>query len=137
MPMLKQNLIAFAGFLVVMFGAAVLTWAVAQTPVVPPIGTDGSFGLTPSELVGWICANQSSATWFVGLFYALAAHLGFSSLSGILKKFGISDGFMVWIVRLLAIDLKPPPATIVAQAAAIQSGPAPVAAAEIPASKGS
>ena len=81
----------------------------------------------PSGLVfGWICANPTLVEGVLGF---LIAHSGLSVISAFLKKFGITEdtpivGPYVKIIRLLAVDVKPPPATIVAQAAAIQADPA-------------
>lgn len=75
--------------------------------------------------VGWVCSNQSLVAW---LITALCAHTAFSGLSAVLKKAGITDATQsrylnlgIKIIRLLAVDLKPPPAAIVAQAEQLQA----------------
>ena len=90
------------------------------------VAQDASSGATdfnPAvQIVGWVCSNQNWVIYVLGL---LAAHFGLSGASAILKKFGITEdspalGLVVKVIRALAMDVKPPPATIVAQAAAIQ-----------------
>lgn len=66
------------------------------------------------QFVGWVCSNQGTVNWLLGI---LLAHLGLSITSATLKKFGItSNSLVVQIIRLAAIDLKPPPQAIVAEA---------------------
>lgn len=75
------------------------------------------------QFVGWVCGNQAWVSYVLGL---LAAHTGLSVLSASLKKMGITAdspiiGALIPVIRALAMDVKPPPAVIVAQAAAIQA----------------
>lgn len=73
-----------------------------------------------TAFVGLVCSNQA---WVASLLALFMAHTGFSVLSAILKKTGVSSGTLVQIIRLLAIDVKPPAAQIVAQAQTIQASP--------------
>lgn len=70
-----------------------------------------------ADAVSFACTNQA---WIVYALGIAGAHLGFSVVSAALKKYGITEGGIVTIIRLLAIDVKPPAATIIKQAAAIQ-----------------
>lgn len=75
------------------------------------------------QIVGWVCSNQDWVTYVLGI---LIAHTGLSAISAGLKKAGITAdspiiGALVPLIRLLAMDVKPPPAVIVAQANAIQA----------------
>ena len=81
-----------------------------------------------AQVVGWVCSNQAWVSYVLGI---LIAHSGLSVLSATLKKCGVTAdrpfmSMLIPIIRALAIDVKPPPAVIVAQAQAIQSGPEPV-----------
>lgn len=81
-------------------------------------------------VIGLICANQTMVGWALS---ALIAHTGLSITSATLKKLGLtSDNPWVKIVRLLAIDVKPPNAAIVQQAATIlAASPGAVAATRV------
>ena len=75
------------------------------------------------QFVGWVCANQSWTVYVLGL---LIAHTGLSGASAILKKYGITEdspavGFLVKVIRMAAMDVKPPQAAIVSQAATIMA----------------
>jgi len=72
-----------------------------------------------------VCQNQD---WVSYVLAILLAHGGLSIVSAAMKKCGITRdspliGIIVPIIRVLALDLKPPPAVIVAQAQAIQNAP--------------
>lgn len=81
--------------------------------ILAPLGADAQTVDPSQEIVGWVCSNQSTVSWVLGL---LLAHLGLSLTSATLKKLGATDGPWVQIIRLLAVDLKPPPQAIVAEA---------------------
>jgi len=89
--------------------------------------------------VAWVCTHQDWVTYAV-IF--LAAHFGFSLVSAAAKKYGLTAdspivGLVVKLIRLAALDVKPPAAVVVAQAAAIQADPAKaVPAPAIPEVKG-
>ena len=75
--------------------------------------------------VGWVCANQQLVGWAIT---ALLAHAGFSGLSALLKKAGVSDAtqsryanLAIKLIRLLAVDVKPPPTVVVAQGEKLQA----------------
>jgi hypothetical protein len=71
------------------------------------------------QFVGWVCSNQATVNWILGL---LLAHLGLSITSATLKRLGItSNSPLVQIIRLLAVDLKPPPQAIVAEAESLKA----------------
>jgi len=78
------------------------------------------------QIVGWVCSNQAWVAYVLGIFIA---HSGFSVLSAILKKYGVTSdspiiGAAIPVIRALALDVKPPAATIVAQAVQIQNAQA-------------
>lgn len=87
--------------------------------------------IDPAALVGWACSNQTTVSWVLGF---LLAHTGFSVLSAILKKYGVTADspwlkVIIPIIRGLAIDVKPPPEVIVHHAADIVRASPDVAAA--------
>lgn len=114
------SFVAFAGFAAVLAAAIIFpplitgaAWAQDATASTGPDPTGAA------SIVGWVCSNQQTVVYVLGL---LIAHSGMSVLSATLKKAGItSDSPIVKIIRLLAIDVKPPAETIVAQAEAIKS----------------
>ena len=76
-----------------------------------------------AQIVGWVCSNQGWVIYVIGI---LLAHSGFSVLSAFLKKMGITSdspivGMLIPIIRAVAIDVKPPAATVVSQAATIMA----------------
>lgn len=98
----------------------------AMALVLVTVAADAQQQADPGTIaVGWVCSNQSLVAW---LITALCAHTAFSGLSAVLKKAGVTDATQsrylnlgIKIIRLLAVDLKPPPAAIVAQAEQLQA----------------
>jgi hypothetical protein len=96
---------------IILSGAALL--------VLLPLAADAQGSDPSAQLVGWVCSNQATVSWLLGF---LLAHLGLSTTSAILKKLGVTDGSAtVQIIRFLALDLKPTPAAIVAEADQIKA----------------
>lgn len=106
--------LAAAVFLLFIIGLMVLC-------VAPAFAQDASPADVAVFAVSWVCSNQEWAVWLTTL---ALMHVGFSAISAITKKLGItSDSPIVKFIRLIAMDVKPPASVIVAQADAIRPAP--------------
>lgn len=115
------SFIAYAGVVAVLASAIIFppmitgaAWAQEVSASAGPLDPTGA-----ATIVSWLCSNQQTVIYVLGI---LIAHSGFSVLSATLKKAGItSDSPIVKIIRMLAIDVKPPAESITAQADAIKA----------------
>jgi hypothetical protein len=88
-------------------------------------------GIDPGTVaVGWIVAHQTLAASLITLF---GGRLVVELISAGMKKFGVTKdspgmSLIVPVLRAIAIDLTPPPQVVLANATAIVSKPAAVAA---------
>lgn len=93
-------------FVILVLLGPVLAWAQD-----PNVAADIAAG------VSFACQHQD---WIVYVLVFLALHFGCSGVSAIAKKLGIG-GPLVAVIRMIAMDVKPPDATVLAHAAEIQA----------------
>ena len=82
----------------------------------------------------WVCSNP---TIVKPVLYLFAAYLANNAISAVMKKYGVTKdspivGIVARIMRLVAMDVKPPDAVVVKQAATIvAAAPEVVAATQV------
>ena len=77
-----------------------------------------------AQVVGYVCANQAVVVTLLVMGWG---HFGFSVVSAVLKKLGVTPdefgpilGMLIKGIRFAAVDLKPTPTVILKDAASIQ-----------------
>jgi hypothetical protein len=105
-----------------------LAYAQAPAPAPGPVamGASATGDDVNTLILGWACTHQTLVLWAMGLLVPFGLHFLASISAAVTKKFGWSGtdqiAFvrgLVKVIRAAALDFKPPPATMVANAAAV------------------